>query len=95
MLQDVLQVLIVANMRARQRLDHFAVNAARFHAAFFPQRLAFGRSAFDWNQGALLLAKLLYKQIGEVFGNFYGERFSIGMPYSVATRRSFATSRIT
>ena len=66
MLQDVLGVLVIADMRAMQCLDHFPIHAARNDAAVAPQLLPLRRRAPDGRHFAPLLTELRDVEIGQI-----------------------------
>jgi hypothetical protein len=69
MAQDMFGVLIVADMRAMQRFDHFAVYSARDYAPFHPQFLTLLRGTDDRRDLAPLLPELGDIQIGQIIGD--------------------------
>ena len=69
--QDVAGVLVVAHVRAVEDFHDLAVDAARGHALFLPDRLALGRRGGEVAQLAALLAELADRLVRHVQGHLH------------------------
>ena len=72
MLEDVGRLLVVTHVGAMERLDDFAVNAARHYPLLVPDLLSFLRSPSGRNDGTALLPELGDVEVGEIVGNLFG-----------------------
>ena len=72
MLQQVLVILVIADVGAVQRLDHFPVHPSGHDLVLLPQFLPFLRRSLQQHDLALLLPELGDVQVGQIVGDFFG-----------------------